>query len=96
MLLRTAPPRREHPNLAHDLLAVIARRGDLIAEAPDGRVFVLLEMDRPTFERLCVTDAEREGLEDEPDDDDQGEPSLAELHPMDRPASRRRHKEIQA
>jgi hypothetical protein len=84
------PHRRERPDLARDLLAVIARRGDLIAEAPDGRVFVLLEMDRPTFERLCVTDAEREDLEDEPDDDAQDEPSAAELHPMDRPAPIRR------
>lgn len=75
---------------ALDLLQLIAAAGDLIGRAPDGRAFLLIEVDGPTFDLLCEAGAEREDLEDEEDDDDQAEPSLAELHPLDRPELRRR------
>lgn len=72
---------------ATDLLASIAERGDVIAQAPDGRVFVLLELDGPAFAALCAAGAAQEDLEAEEDDDSQVEPSLIELHPLDRPVS---------
>lgn len=77
---------------ATDLLARIAERGDVIAQAPDGRVFVLLELDGAAFAALCAASAEREDLEANKDDDSQAEPSLVELHPLDRPTLRRKRK----
>lgn len=73
----------EQPSAA-ELLAHISERGDLIARSPDGRAFVLLDLDGGAFDRLCAFGSEHEDLEDEPDDDGQDEPSGAEIHPLDR------------
>lgn len=70
---------------ARDVLRTITDRADLIGRAPDGRAFLLLELDPATFSRLTVFGAELEELEPEQDDDTEAEPSASPIHPIDQP-----------
>lgn len=67
---REPRPRKLKPGEADFIIKQIADRGDAIGFGPNGTVFVLAEIDRRWFDKLCAFGAAMEDLEDSDEDDD--------------------------
>ena len=69
------PPGAEARALLHHLL----EHGDIVGRDTVGRTIVQLAMDDWTFEKLMTFDASVADLEQEPDDEEDGPPTVIEL-----------------